>query len=159
MAGESRTQEIQREVVSLRDFLEHKIDAAVERLDDRITAQNEMGQQYGKMAKEAVDKAEAAQSARNAVANEFRASLEDQGKRQVSTPTFEAALKDIMSRFDSDRERIATLEKANAATAATGMQRAKAADTSFQWINVVLPIIALIVGIVLAYIFRNGGTP
>lgn len=183
---ESSHQEIQREVVSLRDYLEQKINGAVDqlsgrvsgavdRLTDRITAETKLSEKVRELATQAIDKYEAAQRQRDVVSNEFRASLEDQAKNQVSSELFNSSVKELGQRIDkesdqgqkslataiatlgekieADRERLGALEKNNAAVNAGVQQKSKGTDTSLQWINVVVGVgglAALVIGLYIA---------
>ncbi len=113
--------------VSLKEHLVALLESGDKVVLTEVNGLRDLFNQYVALVKEAIDKAEEAQKLRNQVSNEFRASLDDQAKLQVSTSLFDSTIKDIRQaiatlattfgeKIDADRTRLGTLESTNAST-------------------------------------------
>lgn len=97
-----------REIKHLKEFFIERIDAAVKRLDDRITAESHKAAARMDGADKMVDTAHAAQEQRWVTANEFRASLDDFATRAATVNQLDERVNPLRERLDKIERQVAT---------------------------------------------------
>ncbi len=141
---ETRSQEIRREVISLREHFEELRKTDREEMNRRFIDAEKSVKSALDAADKAVNKAETASKERADASNEIRKAMIDQQSTFVTKPEHNAL-----------ERRIAALEEANNRLVGADKQRTRGQDTGFQWVGTIIAAMSIIAGVVIAFVIEK----